>query len=230
MAVLLDDGRVLIAGGRETRLLQHLASTELYDPGTDAWSVGPDMEDLRAGHTLTRLRDGKVLVVGSDVSLVLLPAAELFDPATDSWLPTSPMAEGRAFQTATLLQDGRVLVAGGQGSSSAEIYDPATETWSSAGNMAAMRAQHAAVLLDDGRALVAGGWPHTGNRTDIRESADLYDPATNTWSSAGGMGEPRYYFTATLLADGSVLVIGGEGKRARASRGDLSRTAEVYQP
>jgi hypothetical protein len=59
-----------------------------------------------------------------------------------------------------------------------------------------------ATLLLDGRVLVAGGG---SNGT----SAELYDPATGTWSPTGSMSVGRAGFTATRLADGRVLVAGG---------------------
>jgi hypothetical protein len=58
---------------------------------------------------------------------------------------------------------------------------------------------HAATLMPDGRVLVVGD-----------DSAELYDPATNTWSTAGELNLPRFdLHTATLLGDGRVLVVGG---------------------
>ena len=78
---------------------------------------------------------------------------------------------------------------------------------------------HTATLLPNGKVLVTGGWHGVGL---YLASAELYDPDTNTWSSAGSMTTGRYYHTATLLSDGAVLVTGGYG-----DSGSLS-SVEIY--
>jgi hypothetical protein len=126
------------------------------------------------------------------------------------------MSTVRGYHTATLLPSGLVLVAGGDNNafsfsiqSSAELYNPANNTWSPAGPMAIGRASHTATLLVNGKVLVAGGGTSHGNSVGLVSSAEIYDPITNSWASAGSMGSPREGHTATLLGDGQVLVVGG---------------------
>jgi N-acetylneuraminic acid mutarotase len=57
-------------------------------------------------------------------------------------------------------------------------------------------------------------------------ASELYDPATNAWSSTGPMVTPQYGGTATLLTDGDVLVVGGFGSNGS---GPLT-TAQLYDP
>jgi hypothetical protein len=76
--------------------------------------------------------------------------------------------------------------------------------------------------LSDGKVLVVGGYS-AGVRL---ASAELYDPSTGTWSFTGSLNLPRTGHTATLLANGKVLVAGGFTN----SSGDLSNTAELYDP
>src|SRR3954454_17613435 len=85
-ATTLHDGRVLVVGGRSVNIGPNLASAELYDPGTGAWSAVPDMLVPRIGHTATLLANGKVLVAGGE-ALVGAPtdSAELFDPSRNGW-------------------------------------------------------------------------------------------------------------------------------------------------
>ena len=99
-----------------------------------------------------------------------------------------------------------------------------TNTWSAAGSLTTARFYHTATLLPSGQVLVAGGHNSNGGFGFYLASAELYDPATNTWSAAGSLATARLYHTATRLPSGQVLVAGGfDGSGALAS-------AELYTP
>jgi N-acetylneuraminic acid mutarotase len=194
------------------------------------------MAVARDSHTATLLSSGKVLAAGGEFfngsANQYLASAELYDPATGTWSTAGSMAATRGFgHTATLLQNGKVLVAGGglnngsgtQYLASAELYDPATGSWSTTGSMAAARSNHTATLLPNGKVLVAAG-VNSANPVIILSSAELYDPATGTWSTTGSMATARKLHTATLLSNGKDLVAGGT-----TSGSDLT-SAELYDP
>jgi hypothetical protein len=126
-ATLLPDGRVLVAGGLNPNGDPGaLASAEVYDPGTGAWTATGDMLEPRFRHTATLLQDGLVLVVCGTVDGDTATSAELYDPETGAWTATASMAKSH-LGTATLLRDGKVLVTGDSGDQtldSAELYDP----------------------------------------------------------------------------------------------------------
>lgn len=213
-ANLLDDGRVLIAGGVGAggSSSTTLDSAELYDPVTRTFSATGSMATARLAAASVLLRDGRVFVAGGeDKDGISTAAVELYNPATGTWALTSPLAIDRVNATATLLKNGKVLIVGGyQGNSdccavaSSELYDPATGTFTYTGPLATGRRNHTATLLDDGRVLVAGGYNGT-----YLDAPEIYDPATGTFSATGSMGTPRRYPTATLLLNGKVLVAGG---------------------
>jgi hypothetical protein len=60
-------------------------------------------------------------------------------------------------------------------------------------------------MLSGGRVLVAGGESPAG---PFPTAAALFEPTNGTWADAGTLAEPRYFHTATLLPDGTVLVTG----------------------
>ena len=130
-AVLLADGRVLVAGGTDANGTA-LKTAEIYDPKTGHWTMTGTMPTPRAGFTMTVLPDGRVVAAGgySSNPTDALAAADLFDPATGLWTTTGPLFNGRRYQAATSLSDGRVLVVGGHGAAadgylaSAEVYTP----------------------------------------------------------------------------------------------------------
>jgi N-acetylneuraminic acid mutarotase len=155
-------------------------------------------------------------------------SAELYDPAKGTWRTTGSLTAARGLPTATLLPDGTVLVAGGAGSSgvlaSPELYDPAKGTWRTTGSLSTARVWHTATLLPDGTVLVAGG-RNQGGQLEPFASAEIYDPATGTWRATGSLTTARQNHTATLLSNGTVLVVGGE-----EGAGGILASAEVYTP
>ena len=246
---LLPDGKVLLAGGD---IVTHffnpsVATAELYDPGTGAWTPTGSLSTARSGHTATLLPSGKVLVAGgsndNDTLSYRLASAELYDPAIGTWTPTGDMTQVRQSHTATLLGDGRVLVVGGWGdeaiSASAEVYDPASRSWTAAGSLSAPLMGVTATLLSDGSVLVAGGMdtrPVNASDTPASASAELFDPSTGTWGATIDLTQARTRHTATLLPDGTVLIAGGISVRGSYSGETTSHntgwlySVEVYDP
>src|SRR6185369_8934998 len=94
------------------------------------------------------------------------------------------------------------------------------------GSLLFAREYHTATLLQDGRVLITGGAQLNGIDWESLPFAEIYDPAAGTFSITGGMNTARYGHTATLLADGRVLVTGGWN--TSLLNGVIS--AEVYDP
>ncbi|WP_437759300.1 kelch repeat-containing protein [Sorangium sp. So ce1389] len=225
-ATLLQDGRVLVAGGYEAQSLNH---AELFDPGSGTWQPASPMNTARYSHTATLLQDGRVLVAGGRTrdGAGFLDSAELYDPASDRWMFVAPMLAPRQMHTATLLLNGQVLVAGGYGPAGmldgAEVFDPASDGWLPLGSMISARAVHTATLLPDGRVLVAGGFDAAGEL----DSTEVFIPDSGRWLPLGAMHTARIDHTATLLPDGRVLVVGGADIQAFTLQ---PHTVEAFDP
>lgn len=218
-ATRLLDGRVLVVGGGLESETASQASAEIFDPKTNLWSYAATMASPRQRHTATLLPDGRVLVVGG-----LGPGrgtAELYDPARNSWSSAGTLVQARANHQAVLLPDGTVLVVGGRQPgkplSDAEIFSPKTLTWTAVAPISVARDRPVAVLLRNGKVLVTGGvTTDVGGQLDAAvlfgnplSSTELYDPVSKTWSPGAPMRIGRVGHAMVVLADGSVLVVGG---------------------
>jgi N-acetylneuraminic acid mutarotase len=171
------------------------------------------------------MQNGKVLVAGGNIGGIgaVFPWAQVYDPVANTWTATPNMKAARNWNAGALLPDGRVFISGGSNGKlsgdklgilkTVEFYDPAAGTFTlSAAKMKTPRASHTATLLPNGKVLVAGGMNvyvpriRWGSCTNL---AELYDPATDSFSSAGAMSVVHCGHTATLLQNGKVLIVGG---------------------
>jgi WD40 repeat protein len=169
--------------------------------------------------------DGKLIVAGCAQDMT----TEQLDPATGKVSPVPGDTEA-ALQAVTL-KDGRVFVLmemdGG-----AEVFDPRSGKFGEGidlpgdADSSEIGFNDATILLSDGRVLIVGGDSGSQNMTAYA-NADLFDPVTGKISRTGSMKTARTQFTAVRLADGRVLVAGGEGGSDVGT--DLS-TAEIYNP
>jgi hypothetical protein len=177
------------------------------------------------------LSDGRVLIMGghtegNETRDVL--QAEIFDPATGTFTATGSMQEAHGtLASATLLADGRVLIAGGWHPTEsglepvgAEIYDPASGQFTATGPMVMARYGHTATLLEDGQVLIAGGDVSISGNDVPNPPAELFDPASGTFTAMQPLAVNRLYHTATRLSDGRVLLAGGHlaGRNGRGLR------------
>lgn len=160
-----------------------------------------------------------------------------------SFAPAGSMGTPRVSHTAALLQNGEVLVTGGYTDStgpgiaaSAELFDPLTGNFSRTADMETVRASHTAALLLDGRVLIAGGSGLAADGSDCAtlRSAELFDPASGTFSPTGDMTASRFAHTATTLKDGKVLIAGGVDVSEDPDNGCTEEfifaSAELYDP
>jgi hypothetical protein len=178
------------------------------------------MHFARHAHSATLLANGMVLIAGGYTASGATNTAELFDPVSETFTLLSPnsMSSPRFYHTATLLPSGKVLFTGGSTgtgfSNTGELFDPASQTFTALSNTMNMsRYWHTAVQLQSGKVLVVGGYTDagTGLPFDITSTAELFDPASETFtlvSSTMSNGRANGN-TVTQLTNGEVLIAAG---------------------
>jgi len=246
-ATALPDGRVLVVGGFDGRVIQltnptraglqklPLASSLFFNPSSSTWTTGPELTTGRYGHSAIALKGGRVLIVGGSdgqASERLLNTGELFDPATRKWIGAGSIGAARTQFTLTALADGRALLAGGLAADgltvlrSTLLYDPTQNLWSPGPELANLRTGHAAAVLADGRVLVTGGVDQIGRLA----SSELLDPSAKSWSATGALATPRSNHLAISLPDGRILAIGGSGPIGPLASSELFDSAAKGMP
>ncbi|MCI0621107.1 MAG: Ig-like domain-containing protein [Acidobacteria bacterium] len=239
-ATLLNNGTVLVTGGLNPQLAGN-TTAEIYDPATGNFTLVGNMAEGRLWPTASLLGDGRVLIAGGSLGLgPLLKTAEIYDPAAQIFSAAGDMPKETAIHTASVLLDGTVLVVGGDGSSSScpngapglAIFDPASNSFNASVSLPERRAGHTATTLNDGRVLITGGW----DSCDFEDfpaaygTAVVFDPATSSFSAPLMMREPRSVHTATLLADGKVLVVGSIAELFDPATGNFVITGDPNVP
>jgi len=195
-------------------------------------TAGPGLSVARDLLTSTLLPDSTVLVAGGQTASTASNAADIYNPTSGTFAAANGALQVARFShTATLLPNGTVLIAGGQTAplqpstnpftNSAEIYNPATGSPALLANgLSFARAGHTATLLGDGTVLIAGGSSQAGSGPIFQVlPAEIYNPTTQTFTVVGSLNIGRLAHTATLLANGQVLIASG-----------LDNTAELYDP
>jgi len=200
----LADGSLFIAGGNKNAQLEGIVKTHLFNPVTNAWSLGPDMAAGRWYPSVTPLTNGEMLITEggpdtpevrrTDATLRTLNTATLNLPLYP-WMDVAP--DGRVFYAGPDQTLRKLNTAGGGSWQTFSQRDGINRTYGS----------HA--VYDIGKTLVAGGGASTKTALVIDTNG-----ATPTLTATSPMAFGRRQFNLTLLADGSVLATGGNSTGA----------------
>jgi hypothetical protein len=218
-AVLLQDGRVLVAGGASD-LAGSSSTVEIYDPLTGQFSAGGSMSAQRVQHTATLLGNGHVLLAGGEGTSSIPFSADIFDPASGQFVEAGIAPRSRNGHSATILADGRVLLGGGGAGNlpyfQSRIFNPKNNSVSPDIAIFVPRMFHTATMLGGAteQILLTGGRTSTNNREDTSEIFE-----SGGFRPTVSMNRARSGHAATLLADGSVLITGGS----------TDQSAEIYK-
>jgi hypothetical protein len=225
-ATSLQNGNVLVAGGVSSGV--SVAHAEVYNISTGTFSATGNLQQPLDGHSATLLPNGQVLIAGGVTTTSLITTAEVYDPVAGTFKATGSLEEPRFSPLAIPLGNGKILITGGSSGANLggiEIYDPGTGTFSSTSTfMNFSRAGGTMTKLADGRFLFVGGLGGDGN---FVLSAEIFDPATNKFTLTGAIATGRQMHTATLLGNGTVLVVGGF---TNSSQTGYVSSAEIYDP
>lgn len=227
--ILLGDGRVLVVGASPTWNPPGVedARAELWDPASGAWHTTESLNSPRAEFAAVPLADGRALVTGgrnqADQSF---SSTYLYDPrpGRETWSKVGLLGTARTAAAAAVLPDGRVLVAGGYfrvkpnfGSIAAPEAVLAADPPGSAPRAASSGAHLADLEPPNVGAALA--------------TAELFDPASGSWSATGPMKFARFGAVAVTLADGRVLVVGSDDEVSGVTVDHRAAgTAEIYDP
>jgi Galactose oxidase, central domain/Kelch motif len=209
------------------------------------WSVETPPPVPITTNSVVPLPDGRVAIFGGFAPATgrALTQTMLFDPLANNWMVGAPMPGPLRPDVVVALHDGTVLVEGGQGgdgpSGDTWLYDAGSNSWSRAGSLHTARAHSSFAILTDGRVLVEGGSRPlsqpiqlaNGNTLSYQavDSAEIFDPATKTWSPAGRLNSARSYVALVALPHGMALAAGG--CRGGLDAGGASLTvAELFDP
>jgi hypothetical protein len=239
-ATTLSDGRVLILGGSTMTTVDYVDTPEIYDPVTNTISELPNATlSIPSYSFVFQHPDGRVIVTGSDEAK--MPTYAL-DVATQTWSTVDPTVldagSGVMYRPGKFLKAGSSYLSapmdnGGSVPSKATTYvldttQAGAPKWQQTASMANARTHLNLTILPDGTVLATGGSSDIGGLTPANAvyPAELWNPATQTWSTLPSMQTPRmYHSTATLLPDGRILVAGG-GRLGP----DSFLSAEIYSP
>jgi hypothetical protein len=219
VAVLLADGKVLVAGGlSDVSANTHFGGAETYDPSTGTFTPTGSMISSGRVSSAVLLPDGRVFISQDGTN------AEIYDPATGTF--TLPGAYNNAavqVDPATLLPNGLVLVTGCAANCTVgmtALFDPKTNKFSPTGPYKGWGDVNTATLLTDGSVLFV-----EANDGEFPDDVEIYAPISGTFTHIRKTGYVHEYSTATRLPDGTVLVAGGQ-----LAGGSGSTAVERYVP
>ena len=227
------NGRIYAIGGGAASSVSYesvevFSAVEEYDPATETWTTKSEMPTARVCHHASVV-DGKIYVIGgSDASTPddrsHVRTVEVYDPATDTWIQQGVMPASRASGFSSVVNGKIYLIGGYGGPQRVEEYDPATDTWTTKSEMPSARRSLSTSALD-GRIYAFGGYvPGVSGHPGVA-TVEVYDPATDTWSTAPDLPSARFALR-TSVVDGKIYVIGGMDKWVGAAY----RTVLEYDP
>ena len=236
--VHLPDGRILTAGGDGIFTTGNLglADTTIFDPATGTWKRVADMNRPRWYPSLTELADGRYVAISGNSTnqTTWADTPEVYDPAADTWTlltgVSTPQVHEEEYPFSYLAPNGKVFTIGPKEDNSF-FLDVAAKTWTPVGGASGV-VNGSSVMYRPGKILYSGGAPSVQSSTTAKANAAVIDltAATPAWRTVPSMHSARIYHTLTMLADGTVLAVGGENSSDQSIVTSGVLTAEIWDP
>lgn len=212
LALAEANGKLYLLGGYPASR-QTARTVQVYDIASDQWTLGPQLPQPN-NHGMAASVNGKIYLIGGQTSDVsdqgYVNTVYELDPATGEWATKAPMPTARGAGVA-IVHDGKIYVAGGRpprGSDFA-VYDPAADSWQVLPNLPTQR-NHLTGAAINGRIHVVGGRLGHGLSPLMTTAHEVFDPATQAWTTAAPMLRARSGMNG-VTARGCFHVWGGEG-------------------
>jgi len=251
-ALVLPDGRVIVAGGSEGNASHNLAdvadllgtalkTTEIYNPATNSWTWGPNMSEPKAGAMAAVLNDGRWMIAGGITHTTIFGLdipdfsnnISIYNPTTNSFSNAGTMKDKRALGAITVMGNGNVFIAGGGGGDilnigpirKTEVYNPSNSSTTRKADLSTASAFGVAVTMPNGTAMVIGGANGSLDDPDPINNCWGYNDATGALFSAASMPEAHAGGVVVAVEDGTVFISGGE-----TNNGSSTVKARSYSP
>jgi hypothetical protein len=237
----LPDGRVLVVGGYGGLSTGKLGivDTSIFDPTTNTWSRVANMHNARWYPDLTELADGRYVAISGNTTdpANWADTPEVYDPATNTWTVLSGVNTSQVHEEeypfSYLVPNGDVFTIGPSEDASFLLNVP-NQTWTQVGGASGVT-NGSSVMYRPGKILYSGGTSTQDSSSPAHATTAVIDlnAQTPSWRQTAPMNYARVYHTLTMLADGTVLAVGGEKTWGQTGQSEVSGgvlPSEIWNP
>ena len=237
----LPDGRVMVIGGYGGLSTGNIGivDTNIFDPATNTWTRVADMHSPRWYPDLTELGDGRFVAISGNTTdeSHWADTPEVFDPSTGQWTALTGVSTSQVHEAeypfSYLLPNGNVFTIGPSEDKSFELNVNA-KTWTQVGGSSGV-INGSSVMYLPGKIIYSGGAADLNPSTPANATTATIDltAATPNWHQTAPMAHARMYHTLTMLADGTVLAVGGEPTSGQTGSTEVSGgilPSEIWNP
>jgi Domain of unknown function (DUF1929)/Fibronectin type III domain len=213
----LPNGEVMTVGGYGGLTTGNLGivDTSVFNPATETWTRMANMHTPRWYPDITELADGDYVAISGNSTgpETWANTPEVYDPTANTWTQLTKVSTSQIHEEeypfSYLAPNGNVFTIGPSEDVSYEL-NVANQTWTATGGPSGIT-NGSSVMYRPGKILYSGGAPSVTETTNSVASTSTIDltAATPKWQQIAPMHNDRIYHTLTMLADGTVLAIGG---------------------